>query len=163
MVTTDLLRRAFEGIADDYGPPLSFTNDTNAVKDRSQTLNWPCLLWIEPTPGMLQWAEVLADTWTLTMSFAEQTASTRDEASRQEMGLAYARMCAYAKHIVSRFFDLYITSDGTVEGESLDLSLTGPVTFTRFVDEGPTMLTGCTVSFTVQDLSKVECVDGYFP
>lgn len=160
MLTTDVFREVFESLVGSYKADLTFALQTNNVKDEQSTgVDYPVCRWILPTLGDVQEAQILRDTFTLNLIFLEQTASDRPAI---EMDRAHDRMGVIAKHIVHRFCDLYVFSEGVWQGQALDLSLQGSVTYTPVYDKGTHMLTGVAVSLTVKDNSEAECVDAYF-
>lgn len=160
VLTPDVFREVFENIVGSYKADLTFVLHTNNVKDEKSTgVDYPVVRWVLPTLGDIQEAQILRDTITINLVFLDQTASDRPTV---EMDRAHDRMAGIAKHIVRRFFDLYVFADGQWQGKDLDLELQGSISYVPVYDSGLHMLTGVGVSFTLKDNSEAECVDAYF-
>lgn len=160
MLTTDVLREVWSSIVGSHKAGLTFILQTNAVKDEVHSADYPVCRWLLPTCGQVQEAQILRDTYAVSMMFLEQTASDRPTI---EMDRAHDRMAGVAKQCFTRFFDLYITRDESEwQGVELSLQMVGSATYTPVYDSTGKMLTGVGLSVTVQDLAPIECVDTYF-
>lgn len=158
VLTTDLLADIWADIVGSYATPLSFTDETNKVKDQDSAITYPVAVWALPTTALQPVAEVYDKTFALSILFIDQTATDR---TATEMRTVHSRMETIANHCWIRFHDFYIASYNTFDGVPIDIELVEAPVFTPVYDEGTSMRTGVALSATVK-ASGPECVDGYF-
>ena len=158
VLTPDLLADIWADIVGSYAVSLSFTDETNKVKDQDSGITYPVAVWALPTTSLQPVAEVYAKTFALSILFIDQTATDR---SATEMRDAHSRMETIANHCWIRFHNLYIASYNEFDGVVIDIELVEPPVFTPVYDEGTSMRTGVALSATIK-ASGPECVDGYF-
>lgn len=161
MLTPDVLREVFQDIVLKHKGGIGFTLETNKVLDQNTTdLSYPIAAWVLPTEGLIPSSEILQDTITVNMLFLDQTGSDRTAPERDG---AHARMSAFAKHVARRFHSRYlIRSDAKWQGQPVDLTLQGEVSFTPIYDDGTTMRTGVAMTMTLVNGAQAECEDAYF-
>ena len=158
VLTTDLLADIWADIVGSYAVSLSFTDETNKVKDQDSSLVYPAAVWALPTTSLQPVAEVYTKTFALSILFTDQTATDR---SATEMRDAHSRMETIANHCWIRFHNLYIASYNEFQGVVIDIELVEPPVFIPWFDEGIGMRTGVFMNATIK-ASGPECVDGYF-
>ena len=160
MLTTDVIREVFADIVGKLKTGVSFTLETNKVLDQNTTdLKYPVACWVLPTEGLAEDAQILKDTITVNILFLDQTAGDRLTIERDG---AHARMGAIAKMVMRKFHQMYIQSDGSWQGQPVDLVMEGPAVFAPIWDDGTTQRTGVGLTVTFKSEGTLECDDTYF-
>lgn len=159
MLFTEVLRGAWEDIVTSHIGGVSFTVEWNKIKDDSAGMKYPLAAWKPVTTALVERAEVLQDTYTVSLAFLDRTASGR---SADDMLQAHSRMEMIAKQCFKRFHALYIADNGSYQGEPMDMELTADVVFSPVWDSEAYMRTGVVMSFTVASRAPVECLDTFF-
>lgn len=160
MLLTEALRGAWEAIVRSHISGVSFTVEWNKIKDDESSLAYPIAAWKPITTGLVQRAEILQDTYTVTIAFLERTASTR---TADQMLAAHSRMEAIAKACFWKFYTTYIQDDSAKwEGTSMDLDLIGSANFAPVWDSEQYMRTGVVMSFSLESKARVECPEEFF-
>lgn len=70
---------------------------------------------------------------------------------------AHAKMAMYAMQLFAEFVKRYVKGSTVVNGQTIDLKITEPLTMTNFWDEAPNGETGVTVRWGVAATDAMDC------
>lgn len=160
MVTADRIREAWRAIVESHRADVAFVSIWAMPLDDKEGTHYPACVWRPLTTGTVTTeAHAIQDTFTVSMAFVDQTATDRGPDERDR---AHDRMDAIARQCWYRFHELYVTSTGTVDGQTLDFTTDAAPTFTPVYDDGVHHLTGVTLQMTLTSNAPSYCLTSYF-
>jgi len=161
VVTTDIIRGAWEDIITSHVADVSFLSMWTPMLDDESVQDFPAAWWGPLTTTIVPNANRVgrSDVFNVDVMFLDQTATDRPQSERDG---AHARMDAIARQCWLRFVELYVDATNTYDGVALDVSPTAQPTFQPVYDDGPKHLTGVRMTVTIDVLAFDNCMDTYF-
>ena len=118
MVTTDLIKGAFEAIVTAHNARVAFVPMWVPALDESTETRYPAVWWGPLTsPLKKEQGLSLQKQFVIDMMFLDQTDPSR---SQNELLEAHSRMDAIATQVWMRFIQLYVDNAGSFQGVELD-------------------------------------------
>lgn len=159
MVTTDLIKGAFEAIITAHVARVAFAPMWVPVLDESTEQRYPAAWWGPLTsPLKKEQGLSLQKQFVIDMMFLDQTATDR---TQDELLEAHSRMDAIATQVWMKFLQLYVDNAGTFEGVKLDL-IASDARLEPVYDDGPKQLTGVRFTTMLTATDPETCLDNYF-
>ena len=159
MVTTDLIKGAFEAIVTAHNARVAFVPMWVPALDESTETRYPAVWWGPLTsPLKKEQGLSLQKQFVIDMMFLDQTDPSR---SQNELLEAHSRMDAIATQVWMRFIQLYVDNAGSFQGEELDLTV-ADARLQPIYDDGTKHLTGVRLTSLITATNPETCLANYF-
>ncbi len=159
MVTTDLIKGAFEAIVTALNVRVAFIPVWVKPLDEDTELRYPAVWWGPLSSPISKKKGLSAEVgFSIDIMFLEQTDPNR---SPNELLQAHSRMHAIGLICFLKFCQLYVDNAGSFQGVDLDMNVTEAILLPVY-DDGPKQLTGVNLKMTVVASGLETCLDNYF-
>ena len=159
MVTTDLIKGAFEAIVTAHNARVAFVPMWVPALDESTETRYPAVWWGPLTsPLKKEQGLSLQKQFVIDMMFLDQTDPSR---SQNELLEAHSRMDAIATQVWMRFIQFNVDNAGSFQGVELDLTV-ADARLQPIYDDGTKHLTGVRLTSLITATNPETCLANYF-